>query len=360
MSAVSLAIDARYLKRPDVGISRYIVGLLERLGDDGLRPTLLTDDAAHARRLAADHGLTAVALPCRSGMAWEQMRLAGWLRRNRPDAVLAPANYGLPLAPVAGTRRVAVVHDLIPLRMPRPYLRDPAWFAKYLASVAVTLAVADLVLTPSEATARDVRRVTRARVEVLPPSLPQVAAAGEGPPEDWPERYVIYNGGRDPRKNVPRLLAAFARYRALGGDHDLVLMGPGYEAHRPEIGRLGVSGCVLMPGFVAEEAKAGALRGAGAVLYPSSWEGFGLPLVEAFAAGVPVVCGRGGAQEEIGGDAALYVDVGDIGSIADGIARATGAGRRATARVEGPRRLAALAGAAGDTAVGELLLGGRR
>jgi glycosyltransferase involved in cell wall biosynthesis len=353
-----IAVDARYLKRRDVGIALYLRGLVARLIESGAEVTLLTDDPGHAKDLAAEHRVRAVALPCRSGSVWEQVALPRWLRRDRPRVVLASANYGLPLVPVRGVRRLVVVHDLIPLRLPRLYLgQGLGWLAKYLVSVGITLLVADAVIAPSEATARDVRRLGRRRVRVRIPDLPVAANPSEpsAPPDGWPDRYLLYNGGRDPRKNVPRLIEAFARYRDAGGDHDLVLMGRGYEEHAPMIARLGMAEAVRLPGFVDDDVKARALAAAGAVVYPSTWEGFGLPLVEAFAAGVPVVAGRGGAQAEIGGDAALYVDVDDAASIAEGIRRAVDPAMRARARHEGPLRLAELARPDGGDALLELL-----
>lgn len=347
-----VAVDARYLRRPDVGISVYLRGVIARLRDAGAAVTLLSDEPGHARELARAHGARAVALPCRSGFAWEQVALARWLRRERPDAVIAGANYGLPLlSRGCGALRILVVHDLIPLRLPRLYLRQgPGWVGKYLLSLAVSLSVADVVLTPSEATARDVRRLRGRDVQVRMPDLPpgDRAARDASPPPGWPDRYVLYNGGRDPRKNVPRMLEAFAAYRVSGGDHHLVLMGRGYEGHRGALERLGVADAVHMTGFVPDDVKARGLAAAGAVLYPSSWEGFGLPLVEAFAAGVPVVSGRGGSQAEIGGDAAVYVDVGDPAGIADGIRAALAPAARERARREGPRRLAELSAASAE------------
>jgi glycosyltransferase involved in cell wall biosynthesis len=353
-----IAVDARYLKRRDVGISLYLRGLIARLIESGAEVTLVTDEPGHARDLAEAHQVRAVALPCASGFLWEQVALPRWLRCDRPEVVLAGANYGLPLVPIRGVRRLVVVHDLIPLRLPRLYVRQGlGWLAKYLLSLVITLCVADAVITPSEATARDVRRLGRRRVWVRMPDLPAAAARSEAcaPPGGWPERYLLYNGGRDPRKNVPRLIEAFARYRGSGGDHHLVLMGRGYEEHAPLVSQLGIADAVSMPGFVDDRVKAHALSAAAAVVYPSTWEGFGLPLVEAFAAGIPVVAGRGGAQTEIGGAAALYVDVDDVASIAAGMQRAVEPSARARALVDGPRRLAELGRPDGGAALLELL-----
>lgn len=342
-----VAVDARYLENPDVGISIYIRGLVKRLIDSGIDVALLTDGVENARALSAEFGATGVALRCHSGFAWEQIALPRWLWRNRPEAVIAPANYGLPLIPVPGVRRIAVIHDLIPLRLPHLYLRrGPVWWGKYLLSIGITLRAADAIFSVSQTSARDVRRLSRCRVWVRMPDLPDVTQASEirTSPRGWPRRYFLYNGGRDPRKNVPRLIAAFARYRRLGGDHHLVLIGRGYDEYSPLIRRLGIENEVNMPGFVDEQEKVLAIAGAGAVIYPSRWEGFGLPVVEGFAAGVPVVSGRGGALDEIGGSAVLFVDVDNIDSIADGMLNAVQPSVRERARVDGPRRLADLAG----------------
>lgn len=345
-------VDARYLKRRDVGISVYLRAAVNRLIESGAEVTLLTDVSDHALALAAEHRVRAVCLPCPSGFLWEQVRLARWLRAERPDVIVAGANYGLPLVPVAGVRRIAVVHDLIPLRLPRLYMgQGPGWVAKYLLSMAITLLVADTVITPSESTARDVRRLGVRRVRVRMPDMPAPSGPHAPPPADWPEHYLLYNGGRDRRKNVSRLIDAFARYRGAGGDHGLVLMGSGYEEHAAAIAGLGLTDAVVMTGYVDEETKERALAGAAAVLYPSTWEGFGLPMAEAFAAGVPVVSGRGGAQAEVGGDAAIYVEVDDTDSIARGIRRAIAPESRERARRDGPRRLAQLARASGTDAL---------
>jgi len=352
-----VALDARYLKRPDVGISVYLRGVIADLADAGVDLTLLSDEPDHARELATAHRTRAVALPCRSGFLWEQVRLPRWLRRNRPDAFIAGANYGLPLVGGAGMR-ILIVYDLIPLRLPRLYAgQGPGWIAKYLLSVGISLLAADAIIAPSEATARDLRRLGRRRVHVRPPDLeaPDGAPAEAEPPAGWPDRYVLYNGGRDPRKNVPRLIEAFAAYRHAGGDHHLVLMGRGYEEYDPLLQRLGVADAAFLPGFVADDVKGRGLAAAAAVAYPSRWEGYGLPLVEAFAAGVPVLAGRGGSQVEVGGDAAIYVDVDDADAIADGIRRAVAPASRRRAREAGPRRLRELRDASGpDPLVGLL------
>src|SRR5439155_770938 len=168
------------------------------------------------------------ALEGRSGFLWEQWTLPRYLRSRGHAVHIAGANYGLPLAPVGATRLVLIVHDLIPLRMPRTYLLSrPAWAVKYLLSTLIALPRAALIVTPSQATADDVRRWARhRRVGVRYPPLTGAPAASDVPelPSGWPRRFLLYNGGLDPRKNVGRLLEAFTLYRRDGGDHERVRM----------------------------------------------------------------------------------------------------------------------------------------
>jgi glycosyltransferase involved in cell wall biosynthesis len=353
-----VSVDARYLKRPGIGISVYVDGAIRALREDGGAVVLVTDDGGHARELAGRYRLESVALVARGGFAWEQLALPRFLRDRRPDVHLAGANYGLPLRCPQGTRRALVVHDLIPLRMPGAYLvRRPAWAAKYLLSLGVSLAVADLVVANSRATAADVRRLRPRRpLRVLYPRLatpagasPRGAAGGGGP-------YLLYNGGLDRRKMVPVLLDAFAAVRRERPDLRLVLLGAGYDALDGALARLGLdAAAVERPGYVSEDDKAAYLRAARAVVYPSLLEGFGLPIVEALAAGTPVVCGTGGAQPEIAGPAALYADPRLPTSVAAAITEVLDDGVRARLVAAGRRRVAELAAEPGPECLGAAL-----
>ncbi|MBC7225556.1 MAG: glycosyltransferase family 4 protein, partial [Anaerolineae bacterium] len=177
-----------------------------------------------------------------------------------------------------------------------------------------------------ETTREDLARhygVPRQKVEVVYPGL----RAGMAPVEDgarlrevWARYrvqppYFLYVGTLKPRKNLLRLVRAYARFLAGSGADDapqLVLAGKRgwqYEALAREATRLGLeSGQIVFPGYVADEDLPALYTGALAFVFPSLYEGFGLPLVEAMACRTPVVTSRTSACGEVAGDAALLVD----------------------------------------------------
>jgi glycosyltransferase involved in cell wall biosynthesis len=310
-----VAVDARYLRR-HVGISAYLRGSLHDLTAAGAALTLLTDARDHVGDLRAEYPAASVALlPGRSGFLWEQRTLRRHLRAHDYDAFIAPANYGIPFGYRGRTTMILVVHDLIPLRLPRLYLlTKPAWAAKYLLSMAAAAIGADRIVAVSDATARDVARLLRREAtDVVYPCLPEPYSPPE--PDHAPDPfaspaqhpYFVYNGGADPRKNVAVLLRAFAALQHEVPEVELVLLGSDMGWLRPLIQELGIGSRVRLPGFVDEAAKMRLIHDALALVYPSTIEGFGLPVVEALAAGTPVICGTGGALPEVGGDAVSYV-----------------------------------------------------
>ena len=333
-----ITIDARYLRRPTVGISIYLADIIQELAEDR-EITLVTNDPAHRRQLADTFGTCRVdCLPQLRETLWEQRSLPEYLHHAGPDVYLAGANRGLPIRSPRRTKLVLIVHDLIPLRMFRTHLvPNPFGAARFLFGTAVSFIRADLVITNSHSTAAEVARIRSGVPTVVRyPSVPTVPSADAGPPVDWPDEYLLYCGGSDLRKNVEGLIAAHAEYRRQGGAIPLVIIGFGFddlaEEHRSNCS----DGNVIFTGIVSEPVKWQAVRHARAVLYPSAWEGFGLPILEALAVGTPILAGHGGAQPEVGGDAALYVDVNDRDALTTGIRDVIDPAWRAVVRRRGP------------------------
>ena len=264
--------------------------------------------------------------PCR--WFWAELRL-GLEMLVRPSDVLWQPARALPF--ILPRRAVATVHDLGFLDFPAAYGRVNRWYQAVSAWLAVRRAS---VITVSDFTASRVRDVfgsPRRGLAVTPLAVdpaPFRSAAGDSAGQE--ERrarhglrrpYYLFVGRLETKKNVAGLFAAYARLVAAWPEApDLALAGPRGlgaddaftalpDAVRPRVRELG---------YVEDADLPHLLAAANALVFPSRYEGFGLPVLEAFAAGVPVVCSDAASLPEVAGEAALLVGLDDT----DGLARA--------------------------------------
>jgi glycosyltransferase involved in cell wall biosynthesis len=242
------------------------------------------------------------ALAHRAGHAWEQVVLP--LRARGAPALLCPAN----LAPLASWNTVLVLHDAAALRHPGWYSRGyAAWQRRLLPVLARRAKRIVTVSSFSRAELVELLRVDEASIDVVPggvdPRFSPSADAGparralglEGP-------YVLCVGSHTARKNLAALVPAAAALRPQG--IEVVVAG----GHRPQFAaETGLDGLRLL-GHVDDALLPGLYAGAEAFALPSLYEGFGLPVLEAMAAGTPVVTTTAGALPETAGGAALLVD----------------------------------------------------
>lgn len=246
-----------------------------------------------------------------------------------PCDVFHGTNFLAP--PSLRARTVISIHDLAFLRLGAS-LPVPHRYERYLAG---SVRRAHRLIAVSEATARDVR-------EWFPDAADRVRVVHEGAPRDFrrladdefrrwrraagvPERYFLFVGTIEPRKNLPLLARALADPRvAVPRDVGLVVAGRrGWHVAESlrELARVRLHRPVLLPGFVPEPVRNSLLAGALALVLPSRWEGFGLPVLEAFRAGAPVIASTAGALPEVAADAALLFPPGDESALADALVR---------------------------------------
>ena len=288
-----VAFDTTALRLTRAGTSRYIRNLLERLDD--LEP-LAFGGSNRASVLARE-------------LWWYPLRLS---RLGGADVLHCPTYYG-PLRPRTPT--VVTVHDLAVLRHPEAF---PAWTRRYVPRVVPSvLRAAASVIAVSEFTAGEVETlvgIPREKIQVVPNAVDHAVFTPDGPRTEGD--YVLAVGTLEPRKNLARTIAATARLGV-----ELRVAGP------PGWGGVDRRGDhVRWLGYVDDAELAALYRGARCFVYPSLYEGFGIPVLEAMACGAPVVTSRGGACEEIAGGAATLVDPLDVASIAAGIEAAVPGG----------------------------------
>ena len=249
---------------------------------------------------------------------------AAWRRWNRPaierltgrvDLVHA-TNFVLPA--LGGTPGVVTVHDL-------SFFRDDTWPGGHRLRDLVpwSVARAAAVLVPTQAIADEVTSrlgVPESKVHVTPEGVAPVFFGAGALSEaalgalGIPGPFVVATGTIEPRKNLPTLLEAWRRVKDELGGWTLVLAGPkGWGPDLPE------TPGVLPIGWVGDETLPGLLAAAELFCYPSSYEGFGLPPLEAMAAGTPAIVGRYSAAPEVLGDAAWLVDPRDADGFADAL-----------------------------------------
>lgn len=257
-------------------------------------------------------------------IAWEQLRLPHRLTRLKADLVHGLVNV-LPLS--GGTAGVVTVHDLTFLRMPQLL---PAFKRRYLAALCrQSVYKAERVIAVSRQTADDLVhyfQVPTSKISVIHNGVDERFHPGRAQEVELfrqrhrlPARYLLYLGTLEPRKNLPLLLRAFARWKAAAGRdyQDVVLVLAGakgwfYEEIFAEASSLHLQEQILFPGYLPEEDLPSWYRGAHAFIYPTLFEGFGLPVLEAMACGTPVICSQAQSLLEIVGDQALTHAVDDV------------------------------------------------
>jgi glycosyltransferase involved in cell wall biosynthesis len=354
---MKVGLDATPLLGPQTGVGRYVAALAGALaGLPGPEPEEVAlvpftwrgtaDLPRVVATLEREWAPRAGRLRCGRRRLPARLLQAAWTRLPVPPVewlagpvdVFHATNYVAP--PARRAAGVVTVHDLSYLRYPEMVT---AASARYLELVPRALDRGAVVCTPTAAIAAEVAdtyRLAPERLVVTPLGIAPAWRRAVTPDPAWlaahdlPERYLLFVGTREPRKNLPTLLAA---YRALlagrvpptgpgsagAGVPPLVLAGPPGWGEALDLAGL-PAGAVRTPGYLAEEDLVRLVAGATALAFPSWYEGFGLPALEALACGTPVVASDLPALREVLADQAELVPPGDADALADALLRVLG------------------------------------
>lgn len=327
-----IAIDATSVPPRPAGAGIYALELVRGMADDGRRDgyalfgrnTELGEIVRGHRNWRYEH----IAASRSGRLAWEQLRLPGRLEALSID-VLHSTHHTLPLRPVR-SRRVVTIHDVTFLRLPERYPPTRRLYFGLITRLAAR--VADGIIVPSEAVRADVVRtlgVDAGRITVV------YEAAGDGfVPMTREESaatarkyllepgYVLSVGSLEPGKNRARLFRALRGLRDEGVDANLAVVGQPawkYEGEAALVDELGMGDRIHYLGYVPARDLPALYNAASVFAFPSLYEGFGLPVIEAMACGIPVLTSEDSATVEVASDAAVLVDPRSTDSIHDGL-----------------------------------------
>jgi glycosyltransferase involved in cell wall biosynthesis len=331
--AANVAIDARYVQEPLSGIGRYTLNLLCGIAEASpdRRILVLTSGVSslpEAVRRCPSFEFVGRRTSNPRGLA-EQFTAPRAIRRHGIRLLHSPDAF----APLCGScLKVITIHDLIPIACRDAlYASSKArWWRLWLAWLKLQCRAASRVITVSQHSAMDIERflnVSPERIRIIPNGV-QLPAQADPPAEvrriTQGGPFILYVGRRDPYKNLAGLVRAFALVRIQKGDARLVLAGapdPRYREVEIESQRLGLGNSVVLAGHVGDAGLAELYRNAAVFAFPSLYEGFGLPPLEAMACGAPVVASNRTSVPETVGDAAILVDPADPSDMAQGILR---------------------------------------
>jgi glycosyltransferase involved in cell wall biosynthesis len=321
---VRIVVDVSPLSHPRTGVGNYIRGSLLGMAEaaDGEHELLAFAPASRRGRRQIEDSLEGIDVPqLLPVLPAAHAARTLWSRLARPPAerflgrfdVLHFSDWMYP--PQRAGLRSTMVHDLVPVHFPQWV--HPRTRRMHGAKYRHAAQTCDLVFANSRYTADDVVETLGVPADRLRVAYPGVepSFAPEGGRAELGRPYLLTVATLEPRKNLGTLLAA---HRLLSGDLALAIAGAAGWGHQAELDAPGV----IRLGFTPHERLPDLYRGAAVVVYPSRFEGFGMPVVEAMACGVPCVASSHPSLDEACGDAAVRVDPDSPEAVAAGIERA--------------------------------------
>lgn len=262
---------------------------------------------------------------------WEQYYIPDILKNRKINLYHIPQN-GIGLPQNKSTLYVATIHDLIPYIMPETVGRG--YLTKFISQMPHIISSVDMIITVSEWSKKDIMRVFDvpddkiavthlAADDIFAPMDKEVCTSFIKQKYGIDRNMILYLGGFSPRKNVKSILVAFSMiYEGLSKDYKIVIIGSAKDDHQflTKLAQsLGIGDRVFFTGYVPYEDLPYFYNGADVFVYPSLYEGFGLPILEAISCGTPTITSNVSSIPEVAGDGALLINPFDTEELAKAI-----------------------------------------
>ncbi len=307
---MSIYVNARFLTQRITGVQRYAIEIsrqLKMLSTDikFVAPGNIIHDELAGELNVVAHGKM-------SGHLWEQLELPRFLKKRGYPLLINLGNT----SPLHYKNKIVAIYDM-------SFMRNPQWFSKkfylyYKFIVARAAREALKIITVSEFSKKEIHELLNIpadNIEVVYGAAPKESEDDIGKDISQRGRYLLAVSSLDPRKNLENLIAAFISSGIKGVK--LIIVGSGNTIFRHKKFRevIGSNPDIIFTGYVSDRDLIGLYKRAELFIYPSIYEGFGIPPLEAMACGCPVIVSTASSLPEVCGDAALYVDPYDIDDI---------------------------------------------
>jgi glycosyltransferase involved in cell wall biosynthesis len=331
-----IAFNAFFANYPTNGSGQYLTSLIQALGEVNKQNEYVLLTHKEVTQTALPSKVYPVKGPAHiqehlAKVVWEQITCPRAARAEGADLLHIPYFAPPMISPVP---TVVTIQDVIPLRLPAYRPAGKVRFYMELAAKAAHRATMVIAISNhAKKDIMDVLHIPEERIRVIYQAIgPEYRPVADSEKirtarerYGLRERYIFYIGGLDQRKNVRQLVRAFAHLQAQLHDTDLQLFisgnpdkqkGPLFPDPRPVAADLGMSGKIIYR-FVEEEDKPAIYSGASLFVFPSIYEGFGLPPLEAMGCGLPVICSNRTSLPEVVGDAAILIDPDNVQALVE-------------------------------------------
>ncbi len=308
-----IGIDGRYAEGDLVGVGKYIKCLALGLAESGEKVVIYY--SKQPKYSIKDKNITTKILRTRNRYWFEQILLPNSLKRDQVSIYHATGNVGVPI--LKSIPCVLTIHDLIPLVFSNYFMysklpmlsRLSFMFRQYSSAI-----LARKIIAVSKSTKREVLKILKisdSKVTVVYSGTSSFRSANTIPANLKSKKYILNNGGIADRKNIDKLIKAFAKITNKFPEYKLVITGENNVLVKglTTISRnYGIEDKVVFTGYVNDSTMTKLIKASACICYPSFYEGFGFPVVEGFAAGVPVITSNTSSLAEVGGKAAMLVN----------------------------------------------------